>query len=61
MLLEISMSDAEAAERGLFRIGEIPFEIIKGAFPGAETASSSPQADLGRRRMGQGGKRRATH
>ena len=41
LVRQISMADAEAAERGLFRIGEIPFEIILRAFPGTEMASGS--------------------
>ncbi len=58
LVRQISMADAEAAERGLFRIGEIPFEIILGAFPGTEMTRPSPQADVGRRRVAR--KRRAT-
>ncbi len=61
LVRRFSMADAEAAERGLFRIGGIPFEIIIGAFPGTEMASPAPRADLRHRTAGRGRKRRATY
>ncbi len=58
LVLRLSMADAEAADRGLFRIGEIRFEIILRAFPGSEMTGPSPQVDLRRKRAPR--KRRAT-